>query len=271
MELKINELVLPDSITFNYEELKAELSNKVQTYKAIVYDDTQIKEAKADKANLNKLKKALNDERIRLEREYMTPFNTFKAQINEIIGIIDEPVAIIDKQVKAYEDKCKEDKRAEIVAYFNTLDKPDFVTIESIWDDKWLNASVNMKTVKEAIQAILDKVEADMGTLGALPEFSFEAIEEYKRTLDINRAIAEGKRLADIQRRKAEAEAEKAAKQEAQPAPITEPVAETAPVAQPEDTAEAATWVSFQALLTVPQAQMLKLFFKNNNIEYKPV
>lgn len=262
MELKISELVLPDSISFNYEELKAELTSKVQTYKAIVYDDAQIKEAKADKANLNKLKKALNDERIRLEREYMTPFNTFKAQINEIIGIIDEPVAIIDKQVKAYEEKCKEDKRNEIQAHFDTLDKPDFVTLDKIFDDKWLNASVNMKTVKEAIQAAIDKANADIQTLKALPEFSFEATEVYKESLDINRAIAEGQRLADIQRRKAEA-----AKADATPAPAVEP----APVTQPEEMTEAAQWVSFSALLTVPQAQMLKLFFNNNHIEFKPI
>lgn len=268
MELKISELVLPDSISFNYEELKAELTSKVQTYKTIVYDDAQIKEAKADKANLNKLKKALNDERIRLEREYMTPFNAFKAQVNEIIGIIDEPVAIIDKQVKAYEEKCKEDKRAEIQAHFDTLEKPDFLSLDKIWDDKWLNASVNMKTVKEAIQAAIDKTNTDIQTLKALSEFSFEATEEYKRTLDINRAIAEGQRLADIQRRKAEAEAAKA-QEKATPAP--EPIPQPAPVTEPETNTEPAQWVAFEAFLTVPQAQMLKLFFNNNHIEFKPI
>ena len=105
MELRVNEVAIPEKIDFNYEELKAELTSKVSFYETLVYTDDQIKDAKADKANLNKLKRALNDERIRREKEYMQPFNVFKAQINEIIGIIDKPIAVIDEQVKAYDEK----------------------------------------------------------------------------------------------------------------------------------------------------------------------
>lgn len=107
MELRVNEVAIPEKIDFNYEELKAELISKVSFYETLVYTDDQIKDAKADKANLNKLKKALNDERIRKEKEYMQPFNVFKAQINEIIGIIDKPIAVIDEQVKAYDEKTQ--------------------------------------------------------------------------------------------------------------------------------------------------------------------
>ena len=264
MELKISELVLPDKITFNYDELKAELTEKVKTYETIVYDDAQIKEAKADKANLNKLKKALNDERIRLEREYMMPFNTFKTQVNDLIETISKPIEVIDNQVKAYEDKCKQDKKDEIMAYFNGLEKPDMLTLIKIWDEKWLNASVSMKQVKDAIQAAIDKVNTELETLKALPEFSFEAIEEYSRTLDINKAIAEGQRLADIQRRKAEA------KKQAEPTPqVAEP--EPVPVVKDEAPVNNAQWVSFKAYITVEQAQALKAFFNANNIQFAPI
>lgn len=90
MQLKVNEVAIPAEITFNYEELKTELTEKVSMYETLVYTDEQIKETKEDKANLNKLKKALNDERISMEKSYMQPFNVFKAQVNEIIGIIDK-------------------------------------------------------------------------------------------------------------------------------------------------------------------------------------
>jgi len=271
MELKISELVLPDKITFNYDELKAELTEKVKTYETIVYDDAQIKEAKADKANLNKLKKALNDERIRLEREYMMPFNTFKTQVNDLIETISKPIEVIDNQVKAYEDKCKQDKKDEIMEYFNGLEKPDMLTLIKIWDEKWLNASVTMKQVKDAIQAAIDKVNTELETLKALPEFSFEAIEEYSRTLDINKAIAEGQRLADIQRRKAEAEAKAEAEKAAQATPTPEPIAEPTPVKTEEVKHDAAQWVSFKAYITVEQAQALKAFFNANNIQFAPI
>lgn len=271
MELKINELVIPDKITFNYEELKTELTDKVKTYEAIVYGDEQIKEAKADKANLNKLKKALNDERIRLEREYMTPFNTFKSQIADLIETIDKPIAVIDSQVKAYEEKVKTEKRTAIETYFDGIeDKPDWLSIDKIWDDKWLNASVNMKTVKEAIQGHIDRVSTELGTLGSLTEFSFEAVEEYKRTLDVNRAIAEGKRLADIQRRKeeaAKAEAEKVAQRENEPTPA--PVTETVQTAErPKDEP---MWVSFKAYINMEQAAALKTFFTSRGIQFEAI
>ncbi len=268
MELKISELVIPDKITFNYEELKTELTDKVKTYEAIVYDDAQIKEAKADKANLNKLKKALNDERIRLEREYMTPFNTFKAQIAELIETIDKPIAVIDSQVKAYEEKVKADKKAEIEAYYDGIEKPDFLTLDKIWDDKWLNVSVNMKAIKEAIDGHIQRVSTDIVTLESLTEFSFEAVEEYKRTLDVNKAIAEGKRLADIQRRKeeaAKAEAEKVAQRETEPAPA--PEAQTAE--RPAD--DKYMWVSFKAYLNMEQAAALRTFLTSRNIQFEAI
>ena len=140
MELKVNEVAVPEQITFNYEELKQELTEKVSMYETLVYTDDQIKQAKADKANLNKLKKALNDERIRREREYMQPFNDFKQKINEIIGIIDKPVAVIDKQVKEYEEKQKSEKMEAIKEYWDNCDVPEGLSFEKIFDNKWLNA-----------------------------------------------------------------------------------------------------------------------------------
>lgn len=143
MELKVNEYQLPEQILFNYEELKAELTEKVQHYETLVYTDDQIKEAKADRATLNKLKKALSDERIRREREYMQPFNEFKSRINEIISIIDKPVAVIDKQIKEYEDTKKQEKLEEIKKLWSEMEAPDGMTLDKVFNDRMLNSSFN--------------------------------------------------------------------------------------------------------------------------------
>ena len=103
MELIVKEVVIPEKIEFNYAELKSEIETKLEVYKNLVYEEKDLKLAKADKSSLNKLKKALNDERIRREKEYMKPFNDFKNQINEIIDIIDEHVKLINYQIKDYE------------------------------------------------------------------------------------------------------------------------------------------------------------------------
>lgn len=288
-ELQIEELKLPAEIAFNYEELKAELTEKVAHYEAMIYDDTQIKEAKADRANLNRLKKALNDERIKREKEYMAPFNEFKTKINEIIAIIDKPVAVIDKQVKAFEDEQKNKKAEEIQSWFDTnreeLGAPEWLRLRDIGDTKWLNASASLKSVQEEITAKVDTVKAHLETIQSLPEFSFEATEVYKTSLDINKAIAEGKHLADIQKRKQEAEErakaeaesrvqaeaaraqEEAQKQQEAPQAPQEPQ----PQEEPKTEEPNAQWVKFQALLTVEQAKALKAFFESNNIEFKTV
>lgn len=282
MELKMNDYQLPEQILFNYEELKQELTEKVSMYETLVYTDDQIKEAKADKANLNKLKKALNDERIRREKEYMEPFNDFKQKINEIISIIDRPVAVIDRQVKEYEEKQKQDKMDEIKNFWNSCDVPEGLVFEKIFDSKWLNATVSMKSIHEAIDAAIDKFNQDMSTLANLPEFGFEAQQVYISTLDMNKAIAEGHRMSEIARAKAEREAAMRKIEEEQKAKAPAAEAEQIPGqvefsdtksfdAIAEEAKPARQWVKFQAFMTTADALALKDFFNSRNIEFKAV
>lgn len=277
MELRVNEVQIPENITFNYEELKQELTKRVSMYETMVYTDDQIKKAKADKAQLNKLKKALNDERIRREKEYMQPFNEFKTQINEIIGIIDKPVAVIDAQVKAYEDKQKQDKRAAIEEVFGTIGFQTFVTLDMIFNDKWLNASTSLKSIEEEMKQLMYRFSTDLLTLNNLPEFGFEAVEVYKTTLDINKAISEAQRMSQIAKAKAEKEAEQArlkAETEAAEPKTPENGCNTAETNENTDVKtidENKQWVSFRCQLTVEDAQALGQFFKARNIAFEQI
>lgn len=290
MELRVNEVAIPEKISFNYEELKAELTEKVAFYETLVYTDDQVKDAKADRATLNKLKKTLNDERIRREKEYMQPFNEFKAQVNEIIGIIDKPIAVIDKQVKEFEDQKKANKQNAIEELFATIGFQNFVTLEKIWDPKWLNASVSMKSIEEQMRSRMYQIGDDVLTLHNLPEFGFEATEVYKQTLDINKAIKEAQRMAEITKAKAEAAAKKKAAEEARKAeeerkaqeikeeqtvivptePHEQAVTPPEPVQSADSTQERMV-VRFEVLLTTEDAYALKEFFKSRSIEFKAI
>ena len=290
MELRVNEVTIPEKISFNYEELKAELTEKVAFYETLVYTDDQVKDAKADRATLNKLKKTLNDERIRREKEYMQPFNEFKAQVNEIIGIIDKPIAVIDKQVKEFEDQKKANKQNAIEELFATIGFQNFVTLEKIWDPKWLNASVSMKSIEEQMRARMYQIGDDVFTLSQLPEFGFEATEVFKQTLDINKAIKEAQRMAEITKAKADAEAKKKAAEESRKAeeerkakeikeeqtviapaePNEQAVTPSEPVQSADSTPERML-VRFEVLLTTEDAYALKEFFKSRSIEFKAI
>ena len=299
MELKINEVQLPEQITFNYEELKQELTEKVSMYETLVYTDEQIKEAKVDKASLNKLKKALNDERIRREKEYMKPFDDFKAKINEIIDIIDKPVALIDKQVKEYEVKQKQEKKEQIKELWSEMDVPEGLLLEDVFEDRMLNVSYGMNHVKQKMLDDIKRFNRDMETLAALPEYGFEAQQEYIRNHDLNKALAEGRRMAQIVKAKAEREeamrkieeeqnakaAAEAAKKAAFPDDAMNPPVTEEEIAQSrQEYIEAASangvhpviapakqWISFSALLSTEDALALKDFFNSRQIEFKAV
>ena len=278
MELKVNEYQLPEQILFNYEELKAELTEQVQHYETLVYTDDQIKEAKADRAPLNKLKKALSDERIRREREYMQPFNEFKSRINEIISIIDKPVAAIDKQIKEYEDTKKQEKLEEIKKLWSEMEAPDGMTLDKVFNDRMLNSSFNMKHVKQCFIDAIDRFNRDMAVLVNLPEYSFEAQQEYISSLDLSKAMNEANRLSRLAKQKAEYEAEQErlrAEEEKKAVQPVVPDVDADPVSKVEkvtpDPIPTKQWVAFQALLSTEDALALKEFFNSRNIEFKAV
>ena len=272
MEMKVNEVIIPEQITWNYDEIKTELTEKIQKYETLAYTEDQIQEAKKDRAALNKLKTALNDERLRREREYMKPFQVFKDQVNEIREIIDKPIKIIDEQLEGYEEDRKRKKREEIGAYWAQESKhPDWITLPLIFQDKWLNASYSMTQIKKDIDSKVGQINYDMETLEMLPEYSFEAVEIYKTTLDMNKAIAEGQRLADIQKRKEEAEkAEKElmakVEEEEAEAIMADMEAESSPA--PEQKEEKKMMVRFEVELTVDQAKELRAFFQERGIRF---
>ena len=282
MELQVNEIQIPERISFNYDELKQELVATLQRYEGLVYTPDQMKAAKADKAALNKLKKALNDERIRREREYMRPFAEFKAQIADLIAAIDKPVALIDSQVKEYEEQKKLEKRKQIEEYFESeCDFPEWLKFDQIFVSSWLNATCSMKTVEGDLKAMQETICRDLAVLSEMPAFAFEATEVYKQTLNLQTAVNEGKRLADIQKRKEEAERMKAeaeamrAAQQAQaadtPTEDSSAVGESAQEVVQSVGENAGQWISFKAFLTVAQAVELRKFFERNGIEFKAI
>lgn len=266
MELKVKELDFPKVIDFNFEELKAEITAKAALYKNMVYTDDSIKEAKADKAKLNKFITALEDKRKEVKKQCLQPYEAFEKQMKELVAIVNEPVQLIDEQVKAYEDKQKAEKLEQIKEYWESTEHPEWLQCKQIFDQRWLNTTFSLKKVQEAIDERLAQIAADVKTLESLPEYSFEAVEVYKQTLDLNRAIAEGQRLADIQKRKAEAEAARQAEEEKM---VVE--AKTPPATAETEVEPVKYWVKFEALLSVEEAKELRTFFNQKNIDFRMI
>lgn len=293
-DLKVTPYDLPARIDFNFEQLRQEIEEKAKSYSLCVYTEDTVKLAKEDRATLNRLKKALNDERIRREKEYNAPFMEFKAKINELIAIIDKPVEIIDAQVKSFEEAQRKAKADEIQRWYTqnraNIGAPVWLELRKIAKPQWANASVKLPAIYEEITQACAKIQADVETINALPGFSFEAMDVYTKSLDLAAAIAEGQRLADIQRRKAEAEAARKAAEEAKRAAEALKAAESAKTPEveqipteaqktPPEAAQshteakeaqpAARWVAFEAYLTTEQAFELRDYLKNREIPFR--
>lgn len=290
MELRVEPVTFPEVIQFNYEELKAEITSKVEMYKNLVYTGSdQIKDAKADRAALNKLIKAMSDERIRIKKDCLKPYDEFERKIRELTDIVNEPVQLIDKQIKEYEQTLKEEKRKEIEALFETIGFQAFVKLEIIWDEKWLNASVSMKSIEEKMRTRLNEISTAVFTLNKLPEFGFEALELYKETLDLPKAIEKAQHMSEIAKKKAQYEAEEKARREAEEArakqiaqeqasqqleqPAEQMVMDLVPQEAPaqQELEPSKEGIRFAALLTTEDALALKEFFQSRNIEFRAI
>lgn len=275
MQLQVQEYKLPDAIRFNFEELKTAITEKTEQYTKIVYTDENIKAAKEDRADLNRLKKALNDERIRRQKEYMGPFDEFKRQIDEIIGIIDKPVQSIDRQVKEFEAIKQDEKRMNIEDMFKNMLFPEFVNLDKLWNPKWANASYSMKQIEEELLMAKDNIIRNCQTLATLPNYSHEAVIFYQKTLDMGGALAKVTELAEVERQKKKMLEEEAKKKETEDAfiPVSEqkPLIEVERIPEEEAATEPKMWVSFEAYLNKTQAGALKEFFNENNIDFRPI
>ena len=293
MELKITDLQVPGKISFNYEELKQQIQVRASEYASMVYTDDQITDAKKDRADLNRLKKALNDERIRQEKEFLQPFNEFKAQVKELCDIIDTATTSVDKQIKEYEEQKRAEKLDVILEYFGAALAAKLPSVplnhQLVVDLKWLNASVSMKSIQEAIDAKLEQVEKDLALIDSLPSYAFEARECYVDTLDLAKAVSEAHRLQEQAEKKAAWEAEQKRKAEAAPLDFSNlkpgdkvcfgGATETAMtnINDPNDIENLAgyqpvrQWVGFKAYLSAEEAKALGAWLRAQGIKYKAI
>lgn len=264
----------------NFDELLEEISEKARVFEVMMFTAEQFAECKQVRANLNRLSKSINDERIKREKEYMKNFNVFKDQTKQLIAVIDKAVANVDKQAKAFEEQKKKEKLEAIERIWDeVINHPAWLQCSDIFVTRWLNASVSMETVKKEIEEKISKIESEIGIIADLPEYSFEALDYYKRTLDLGGAIAESKRLADLAKRKAaEEEAKKilADKVKGQKQSSEAEIKayeeqyknDKAALEKGKDEGIKRWWVDIRACVTMDQANDLKAYFKENEIEY---
>ena len=99
MELKVEEIKSLAPVKFNYEDIKNWVTEKAAEYKSVVYTPETITLAKQDRATLNKVSDAINNEKKRIKNELLKPYVDFEKKCNELMAIVDDASKTRDKQV----------------------------------------------------------------------------------------------------------------------------------------------------------------------------
>lgn len=151
------------SIDFDHKELKAKVQEAMIPYAEMKVTSGTVGDAKKDRAELNKLKTAIDDKRKSIKKLYCEPLDQFETKIKEVVAIIDGAVSNIDSQIKAQEQSDKEAKKFEIELYYSSLGSP--VALDKVYDPSWLNITVTTKQWTTELENAITKVKQDLATI----------------------------------------------------------------------------------------------------------
>lgn len=219
MELRIlspSEFI--DHIDCNWDEIKAKATELVKNYENIVYTDETIKDAEKDRAYLNNVVKQMEEERKRIKKMVLAPYEAFEEEYKKVLLIVKDVATKIDKQVKEAEEAHKAEKKAKIRKAYDEYvgDLASILPFEKVFDPayllkKWTEA----KAIKD-MEAKIDKARADLTELDALDsKYKVNAKDVYLKTLDLSEAMKENRRLIELEE-KMEAEKKRREQEEAE-------------------------------------------------------
>ena len=293
MELVLNnvEVSLPQSIA-NLEQLKEELIPKLKKYNNLVVTEDSIKAAKDDKAALNKLKKAIEEQRISIKKQYLEPYNVLEAQCKEVVALIDAPVKAIDSQIKAFDEIEKQNKYKELEEAFTVLNAPEWIKISDVLNPKWENKTLKLDNLKTEMSDRVKKLAEDFEKLsemyGESPMY-LPVLNRFKQTKDFSQAAVyavqleqeykrEQERKVEEERKRAEAEAAKQAEniQNVQEEPtvgndVIVPVAKQERYSVNTEHTESKYKGRFEVCCTKSQLISLRDYMKSEGIEFKVI
>lgn len=182
----------PGRIRFNYDDIEAMLREKLAFYEGAVVTEEGKTAAKKEVAYLRKLKKEIDDRRKAVKREWNQPFDESNAKVMALMSMIDEPILLIDKQVKAFDEKQRQEKKEKIRDLYEELvgEAKEYLSFERAYVPSWENVSTSMKKIREELQAKIDTVNKDILTISSMQSEAVpKALEIYKHSLDAMEAV----------------------------------------------------------------------------------
>lgn len=276
--------VLPE-IQWNNKELKAEIASKAKEYASIAYTDGQETEMRKDRATLNKLVSAFENQRKEVKAFYQAPYQKFEIQVKEVLGPVMDAIKVIDDGLVEIERQYRVNKTNKMREIYEAKvgDLRTILPFEKTIRENWYKKAIKDKNLEQGYIDLFKRTRGDMDALDALPDrFRDKAVMKYMENYSLSEALTEGKRLemleAALEERRKKAEEAKAAqiKQEEEvPVPTVEKTAKVAVSVQGITPVqkEAAPVVSldFRVYGTKEQLMKLRQYMIDNRIKFGKV
>ena len=189
------ELMVVTQLPIIEEKLKSlseEIDKKVESAKSLVCTEENVKTIKQVRADLNKEYRDVEGQRKRIKEQVLAPYMQFEEVYKQYISDKYKS-ADIDKKKKidAVENELKTQKEQEIKDYFEELkiaNNIDFINYEQAKINVTLTAS--KKSLREQVENFINKISDDLKLIET-QENKAEILVEYKKDLNVSKAITE--------------------------------------------------------------------------------
>ena len=151
-------------------------------------------------------------------------------------------------------------------------DFKEFVPLDRIFDQKWLNATVTMKKVTEELKAKIDTIRNSLVTIEALHSPDETALKAFFfRTLDLASALMENERLKQDRARVEALQKQQAAQNPTDDAKPQESGLQASIEANAINSSIPTMTVRFEVTGTVEEMKGLKKYLQDHHINYKAI
>lgn len=188
----------------DFESVKQRLLDKLDEYRGAVFTEDSKTVAKAIVANLRKEKKGFSDRIKVVKTAYMAPYMDFETKAKELLSLYDQPINLIDGQVKEFEEKRIQEKKERIHILYedNAGEVASYIPLEKIYNPKWENATMKEKAIAQEIADLAYSTKSAIDTIKMMKsEAEEKALNLYKTNLSLPDAITY---INNYERQKAE-------------------------------------------------------------------
>ena len=135
-------------------DLKRAVDQVCKTYAGLVVTADSYKQDKKTAAELNKLKKALNDRKIEIKKQATKEVDQFADEVKAMTSELDDVVSQIIAGINACDEKAKAERTEAVKRRIADLCSEAHVSANDIeWDPSWANKSATWPKTEREVKA----------------------------------------------------------------------------------------------------------------------